>query len=224
MEVQLHLGDCMEFMKGLADGSVDLAFIDLPYGLNVAKWDKELAGIEAIALARQKVAVGGSIYATISPHSLKALQEAVSYKRIIAWGKPNLPLRKNLKEWEWSTEFILWEVIGGTPRIFNKPHGEDARDYWRIPVENGFLRKDSYNHPARKPLALLRRIMDASTNAGDTVLDPFMGSGTTGAACVQSGRHFIGCEIDPDYFAMAEDRIAEAQAQIALAGEVAGSL
>ena len=55
-------------------------------------------------------------------------------------------------------------------------------------------------------------------NEGATILDPFMGSGTTGVACVQTGRNFIGIEIDPDYFAIAEKRIAEAQAQLRLEG------
>ena len=54
----------------------------------------------------------------------------------------------------------------------------------------------------------------ASTKPGDTILDPFMGSGTTGVACMQTGRKFIGIEIDPTYFAIAEKRIKEAQMQL----------
>ena len=62
----------------------------------------------------------------------------------------------------------------------------------------------------------MRWAIENYTNEGDTILDPFMGSGTTGVACVQTGRNFIGVEIDPTYFAIAERRIAEAQMQLRL--------
>jgi DNA modification methylase len=68
-------------------------------------------------------------------------------------------------------------------------------------------------HPTQKPLSLMYRIVNASTRPGATVFDPFMGSGTTGVACVRTGRNFIGCEIDPTYYAIAQRRIAEAQLQ-----------
>ena len=71
-------------------------------------------------------------------------------------------------------------------------------------------------HPAEKPIGLMKQILENYTNEGDTILDPFMGSGTTGVACVQTGRNFIGIEIDPEYFAIAEKRIKEAQMQLRL--------
>ena len=73
--------------------------------------------------------------------------------------------------------------------------------------------KDNTAHPTTKPLWLMQRLITVSTNPGMTVLDCFAGSGTTGVACVQTGRNFIGIEIDPTYFAIAEKRIAEAQMQ-----------
>ena len=73
--------------------------------------------------------------------------------------------------------------------------------------------KDNTAHPTTKPLWLMQRLVTVSTNPDMTVLDCFMGSGTTGVACVQTGRNFIGIEIDPTYFAIAEKRIAEAQMQ-----------
>jgi len=71
-------------------------------------------------------------------------------------------------------------------------------------------------HPTQKPTKLMEWLIETYTNAGDTVLDPFMGSGTTGVACVQTGRNFIGIEIDPTYFSIAEKRIKEAQMQMKL--------
>ena len=79
---------------------------------------------------------------------------------------------------------------------------------------------DSPLHPAQKPLALLTYLIEKATQPEDTVLDPFMGSGTTGVACVQTGRRFIGIEIDPKYYEIAQRRIAEAEAQLRLPLEV----
>ena len=71
-------------------------------------------------------------------------------------------------------------------------------------------------HPAAYPVPLAEWMARLVTEPGQTVLDPFMGSGTTGVACVQTGRKFIGCEIDPTYYAIAERRIAEARMQLPL--------
>ena len=71
-------------------------------------------------------------------------------------------------------------------------------------------------HPTQKPISLYSKWIELFTNPGDTVLDPFMGSGTTGVACMKLGRNFIGIEKDAGYFKIAERRIAEAQAQLAL--------
>ena len=73
-------------------------------------------------------------------------------------------------------------------------------------------------HPCPKPLGIWTKLIGNVTLPGMTVLDPFMGSGTTGVACVKTGRNFIGIEIDPDYYAIAEKRIAEAQMQPRLEG------
>ena len=70
-----------------------------------------------------------------------------------------------------------------------------------------------FGHKSQKPINLMKRLLLDFTNQGDTILDPFMGSGTTGVACVQTGRNFIGIEIDPDYFEIAKKRIEVAQMQ-----------
>jgi DNA modification methylase len=78
----------------------------------------------------------------------------------------------------------------------------------------GFMREKIENdHPCAKPLNVMSLLIRRLTNEGDTILDPFMGSGTTGVACMQLGRNFIGCEIDPKYFAIAEKRIKNASLQ-----------
>ena len=73
-------------------------------------------------------------------------------------------------------------------------------------------------HPTQKPITVMAGIIKHLTSPGATILDPFMGSGTTGVACVKTGGNFVGIEIDPDYSAIAEKRIAEAQMQPRLEG------
>jgi len=90
---------------------------------------------------------------------------------------------------------------------FNKTDVSD--DVWLSPKSE----KDRLGHPTQKPIKLMRRMVLGSTNEGDVVLDPFMGSGTTGVACVETGRRFIGFEISPEYFKIAEKRINEATKQ-----------
>ena len=189
----VYEGDNRDVLPTLADRSFELAFVDLPYGLNLGEWDKFLTGLDVFDQVRRLLVDGGVIYATCTAHILREMLDVMREPRIISWAKPNLPLRRHLKSWEWSTEYVLYEVVRGLgkkqePRVFKKPAGEDGRDYWRIPVENGFLNPDGYRHPARKPVALLRRILEASTEEGDRVLDPFAGSGSTAVACASMGR------------------------------------
>ena len=85
-------------------------------------------------------------------------------------------------------------------------------DVWTFPTVQAYPGK----HPTEKPVPVMRHIIEASSRPGSTVLDPFMGSGTTGVACMQTGRRFIGVEIDPGYFEIAKRRIEDAAAQLPL--------
>lgn len=79
---------------------------------------------------------------------------------------------------------------------------------------HGFMRqRDGWFHPTQKPPGLMRWCIEMCSKPGDTICDPYMGSGSTGIACAQTGRNFIGIEIDPKYFEIARKRIAEAQMQ-----------
>ena len=81
--------------------------------------------------------------------------------------------------------------------VFNHPIGQKETD-----------------HPTEKPVSLFNWHIEVHTDPGDTVLDPFVGSGTTGVSCAKTGRNFIGIELNPDYYKIAEKRIAEAQSQM----------
>ena len=94
-------------------------------------------------------------------------------------------------------------------RPFNMRKGAQSTDVWDFDPVSGYAGK----HPCEKPLALMMHILETSTRRRQTILDPFMGSGTTGVACVQLDHKFIGIELDPDYFEIACERIDLAQRQ-----------
>jgi adenine-specific DNA-methyltransferase len=92
-------------------------------------------------------------------------------------------------------------------RPFNATQELEWGDVWQFPIER------EQSHPTQKPISLMRHIVGISSRKAQTILDPFMGSGTTGVACAKLGRKFIGIEIEPKYFDIACERIAKAYAQ-----------
>ena len=222
MTVELHLGDCLEFMRTLPDKSVDAVITDPPYFLPAQSY----VGTRQDGYARRTIAdmtiietwfgtvyqevnrilkPSGTSYVFCDAQSYTPLYRAIypyhKYVRAIIWDKA---VSYNGYTWRHQHEMILWGERNGAERI---PTGDG--DVIRL---RGVLQKDRH-HPAEKPVELLERLVKKT---GATILDPFMGSGTTGVACVQTGRNFIGIEIDPEYFAIAEKRIKEAQMQLRL--------
>jgi DNA modification methylase len=102
--------------------------------------------------------------------------------------------------------------------IYERNGDNENRFYRKAAINSSYAAmrsRDVYTkHPSQKPIQLLRMLIENFTELNDIVFDPFMGSGTTGVACVQTGRNFIGIEIEPKYYEIAEKRIAEAQLQI----------
>ncbi len=194
MTVQLILGDCLDILPTLAEGSVDAVVTDPPYGMNKGAWDMRIP--DWLHLIGKKPTacfcgvVGMRDYPT--PDWIGAWVRAGSTQR-------NGRLR-GFNNWE---PILFYNIARLANDVFTFPnYHEDT------------------GHPTTKPTPLMERLLERVTEPGMTVLDPFMGSGTTGVACVRTGRNFIGIEIDPTYFAIAERRIAEAQAQLALPMEV----
>ena len=100
-------------------------------------------------------------------------------------------------------------------RIFERNCGTSYRVFRHYLINStvaaSFTKDVFTGHKSQKPISLMLELVERYTREGDTIFDPFMGSGTTGVAAVQLGRNFIGCEINPDYFAIAERRIKQAQ-------------
>jgi site-specific DNA-methyltransferase (adenine-specific) len=220
----LYLGDCLEIMKELEQ--VDAVITDPPYKLSSG-------GNTGVGLNRNFTALpdydnGGELFKTpefsewmtavyncLNPDADfytmtndKNMEEMLSEARkasfglhnIITWDKgTKITNRWYMKQ----TEFILY-FWKGKAKTINNPGNSNIVAF---PTVKG------KTHIAEKPVCLMNYLLANSSKPTDTILDPFMGSGTTGVACAQLGRKFIGIEIDPDYFEIARKRIETAYAQ-----------
>ena len=170
-----------------------------------------------LSLCRSKLKDNGTIWISGTHHNIhvvmRCLQE-LGYKVLntITWQKTDPPPNLSCKYFNFSTELIIW-----ARKHEKKSHkfnyeimkqlngGTQMTDVWRIPAV-GRWEKEQGKHPTQKTLRLLYRIILASTNEGDTILDPFSGSGTTGIAANLLGRKYIGIEQDRNFCDLAQDR------------------
>lgn len=163
-----------------------------------------------LALCRSKLKDDGTIWISGTHHNIhvvmRCLQE-LGYKVLntITWQKTDPPPNLSCKYFNFSTELIIWarkhekkthKFNYETMKSLNG--GSQMTDVWRIPAVSKW-EKEQGKHPTQKPLRLLYRIILASTNEGDTILDPFSGSGTTGIAANLLGRKYIGIEQDKSF-------------------------
>jgi modification methylase len=244
---QIHAGDCIEVMRGLPEGSVDLVFADTPYNLQLRgdlhrpdnsrvdavndAWDR-FASFESydaftrawLAAARRLLKPDGAIWVIGSYHNIfrvgAALQDAGFWiLNDVIWRKSNPMPNFRGKRLTNAHETLIWAAKSETSRhVFNYEalkalnEGVQMRSDWLIPLCTGSERLKTADgakaHPTQKPEALLHRVMVAATRPGDVVLDPFFGTGTTGAVARRLGRHFVGIEREASYIAAAEARIA----------------
>ncbi|OQB38590.1 MAG: Modification methylase DpnIIB [Candidatus Latescibacteria bacterium ADurb.Bin168] len=134
----------------------------------------------------------------------------------ITWEKPNPPPNLSCRYFTHSTETVIWAARSGKSRHrFNYDKmrelnaGRQMKSVWSIPAPNG-AEKEFGKHPTQKPVALLERIILASTVESDVVFDPFSGSSTTGVACVLLNRRFVGCELEAEFVKLSMQRLGNA--------------
>jgi DNA modification methylase len=208
-DCELIQGDCLEVLPQLGTGSVDAVVTDPPYnvGLAYASYDDDRADYRAFSLRWLKAArrvCRGPIAVSVGQANLSLWAAAAPPDWWLAWWKPAAMGRCVVG-------FNNWEPIA----LYGKPR-RAACDVIRATIKpDPSLR----GHPCPKPLEWATKQVEMLTDPGDTVLDPFAGSGTVAVACALTGRKFIGVEIDPGYVAMARRRVEA----VALRGKAAGA-
>ena len=214
---ELWHGDCLELMKNIPDGSVDLVLTDIPYGEcnrndnGLRNLNKENADIETFNLQEFLIEVyrvtKGTIVVFCGQHQFSEIKNFFQEKqdknkgtvRQLVWRKTN-PSPMNGKHIYLSgIENAVWfKKRGG---VFNANCKNTVFDY---PCGRSKL------HPTEKNHDLLKELIFDNSNEGDIVFDPCMGSGSHGLVAVENNRHFIGIELDEGYFNIAKKRIEEA--------------
>lgn len=236
--VTLEQGDCLELMKHIPNGSVDMVLCDLPYGTTACKWDAVIPFEPLWEHYKRVVKTNGAIVLfSAQPFTTKLIQSnfrdfkycwywlknqstgfayaryqpmrkvediCVFYRRHGVYNPQGLVAVREQKPKQhnnWRDEHVY--KVGTlskeyTPRFTNWP-----KNVLQFNTERGL-------HPTQKPVALLEYLVKTYTNPGDLVLDNCMGSGSTGVACVNTGRRFIGMEKEKEYFETAKQRINDA--------------
>lgn len=235
----LKHGDCLDLMKDIPDGSVDAVVCDLPYFKVVdAKFDnvwktpdEYLSWIGDVVCEYDRILRdNGNLFLFTSRQYNRnvclMLDKLFVEKRIIIWCRKRGFNTTRGNALASGYEPICYYCKGehGTFNNIKVKPKTDRKEYTDGVLKDGITLSDVWNdinalphnsrervnHPTQKPVELMERIIRIGTNEGDTVLDNCMGSGTTGVACVNTNRNFIGFELDENYFKIAKQRINEA--------------
>lgn len=209
-DVKLYLGDCLEIMRTMQDKSVDFGFVDPPYNVgkdygtykdNLYENDYFDWCIEWLSELK-RICKTFAVYPP-KKHLLWFWNQIPDHHQIICAWSPEGAIRNN---------FIHQYVPLLVP---NKPIKRIKDHWWNVQVSGMgyFYKEEKFNHPGQTSLDITGRVIDSFTVSGETILDCFMGVGTSGYWSVKHERNFIGIEIDPTYYAIAEKRIKDAQAQ-----------
>ena len=244
-KIELIQGDCLEKMKGIPDGSVDMVLTDPPYGTTACKWDSVIPFDPMWEQLKRITKKNGAIVLFGSQPFTSALvmSNPKMFKYEWVWEKNvptgmvlanKIPMKyhenilvfynqqptynKQMFCREWKTQKTVDKI---SRRARPDKHLINTRlQKWKqfdgklknpssvikfdvVPRATGTL------HPTQKPVTLAEYLIKTYTNEGEIILDFTMGSGTTGVACKNLGRDFIGIELDPEYFKIAEKRINE---------------
>ena len=252
---KIYNEDCLEGMKRIPDGSVDLTVTSPPYDNlrtyngNIEQWSFEK--FQAIAKELYRVTKqGGVVVWVVGDATIKGSETGTSFRQALYFKEVGFNLHDTMiyykacypplthNRYEQSFEY-MFVFSKGKPQTFNpimvecmtkgtkrprqnsnKEHGAAVRNDNRVDIINEFKQKNNiwtirpnnthHKHPAMFPEQLANDHILSWSNEGDAVLDPFMGSGTTAIACINTGRNFIGFELDKHYCEIANERIQKA--------------
>ena len=231
-------GDCLELMKQVPDKSIDLILCDLPYGTTANKWDTVIPFDKLWAQYKRIIKDNGAIllFSQMPFGANLIMSNPKMFRYEWIWEKENgtgflhakkMPLKKH------ENILVFYKHLPTyNPQMREgfKPYYKDnsdsstsssnymplkgvvsSSDGTRYPIDMIKFNRDRGLHPTQKPVALLEYLIKTYTNEGDVVLDNCMGSGSTGVACQNTNREFIGMELDEKYFQIACDRLEAAQ-------------
>lgn len=193
--------------------------------VNKGAWDRS-EGVEAdhqfnlewLGLCQSLLKANGTIWISATSHaafSIGHAMKSLGFKILndVVWVKRNPPPNLSCRYFTHAHEHIIWAAKNKRAKhVFNyaamktENGGKQMRSVWEMlppPKSEKALGK----HPTQKPVSVMRRCIEASTQPGDTVFDPFMGSGTTGVAAKLLGRNFVGCELSSQFFSLAVERV-----------------
>ena len=243
MKFNLMLGDCLERMKEIPDGSVDMVLTDPPYGITACKWDSIIPLEPMWEQLKRVIKPNGAIVMTAAQPftSAMVMSNLRDFRYSLVWDKVNkytgyanankMPMRRHEdilifyralptfnKQYRQGRPFVSRQTGGSGQHMRFAPLPE-GRQTVNTGLHNpcsiidikGDNKREAGLHPTQKPVALMEYLIRTYTNEGETVLDFTMGSGSTGVACANTNRRFIGIELDPEYFAIAKQRIESAK-------------
>ena len=238
--MKLIQGDCLEEMKNIPDGSIDMVLTDPPYGTTACKWDSVIDLPLMWEQLKRVIKPNGAIVMTASqPFTTTLISSNMKmFKYCWVWEKPKGTGHLNAKKMpmryteDITVFYAKLPTYNAQMTTGHKPANTSGRrkketdvyGSFKEQITGGYTERHPKNiikfnnvnsahgivHPTQKPVALMEYLIKTYTNEGETVLDFTMGSGTTGIACKNLGREFIGIELDETYFNIAKQRIISA--------------
>ena len=233
--IDIRQGDCLELMKDIPDESIDMILCDLPYGTTKNKWDSVIP-LNKLWKSYERIIKdnGAIVLFSQMPFSAELVHSNLKlFKYEWIWQKDNGTGFLNAKKMPLKIHENILVFYKKLP-LYNpqmrtgfKPYkckqGRHSTNYGayeqghitesngeRYPIDIIKFKKDSGLHPTQKPVELLEYLIKTYTNENETVLDNCMGSGSTGVACINTNRDFIGYELNEEYFNIAQNRLREA--------------
>lgn len=220
--INLIQGDCLEEMKNIPDGSVDMVLTDPPYniardnnfhtmgraGIDFGEWDKDADILSYIKEVERILKKGGSFvvfndWKNLGDIAKESELVGLDTKDLLRLEKTNPMPRNRDRRYITDFEMAVWFVKPNAKWTFNRQDEKYQRPKFVHSIDKGF-------HPTQKSLGLTEELVKIHSNEGDVILDCFMGSGTTGVAAKNLNRNFIGIELDETYFNIAKERIEHA--------------
>lgn len=236
--MELYQGDCLELMKNIPDKSIDMILCDLPYGTTQCKWDKVIPfeplweqykriikGNGAIVLFSQQPFTSKLVCSNMKMFRYEWIYQKTNPTGFLNSHKMPLKSHENILIFykrlpTYNPQFTVGKAYSHVPPTYSTVYRKLVRESNNIYGNKRFPKdvikfnnangKNRKLHPTEKPVALLEYLIKTYTNENELVLDNCMGSGSTGVACVNTNRDFIGIELEKDYFDIAQERIENA--------------